>query len=75
MTQSTIAFLTHFAFALISLKPLLHLHITVVRDIMIMMTATAASAENTIIKTSCCPTVTFELFADAAVKNIDISVL
>ena len=66
MTQSTIAFLTHFAFALISLIPLRHLHITMVREIMIMMTTIVASAENTIIRTSCCP---IELLASAAVKK------
>ena len=64
MAQSTITFLTHFAFALISLIPLLHLHIiTMVREIMIMMTTIVGNTENTIIRTSCCPTV---LLASAA---------
>ena len=69
MVQITITFFTHFAFALISLMPLCHLHITVVRDITIMMTAIVASAENTIIRTSCCP---IELLASAAVNKIHI---
>ena len=70
--QITTTFLTHCGFFLISLMPLLHLQITIVREIMIVMTVIVASAE---IRTSCSPIVTFELLASAAEKKDKISVV
>ena len=52
--------------------PLLHLQITIVREIIIVMTVIVASAE---IRTSCSPIVTFELLASAAEKKDKISVV
>ena len=68
MFQITITFPTHLGVSLISLLPLLHLRIIMAREIMTIMTTIVANAENTIIRTSCCPIVT-SLFSAAVKKN------